>query len=304
LYIFLDICKNFKYFIMTFFKLTPLALFIAFAACDQTTNNPKPIAQKVDTVKTIKVADDKGNTIEVPVAKPITLYQPKVDSTKPFLYLTWDDGPNEGTPNINKLLKQYHIPMSLFLVGRNATSPNYMKMYQEQAAMDNVTFHNHSWSHANGRYQSYYSSPAGVVEDFTKCRNIFQLTNKISRGPGRNAWRVGSINATDIRASTRAIDSLTASGFNVIGWDIEWRFKYAGGVVNPVQTADQMLAEIAAGFAAQNMHTKNHMVMLAHDQMFTTPDHMAQLSIFFDKLLKENKYNIAYITNYPECKGL
>ena len=78
----------------------------------------------------------------------------------------------------------------------------------------------------------------------------------------------------------------------------------AGGTVNPVQTADQMLAEIAAKFATNDMRIKKHMILLAHDQMFTTPANVEQLSLFFDKLQKENKYNIAYITDYPACKGL
>jgi peptidoglycan-N-acetylglucosamine deacetylase len=286
-------------------NLFAVLILLSFAACDTTTKDPKPkVAAEDTTTKKVKVVNDKGETLEVNVAKPVNLYRPKVDSTKPFLYLTWDDGPNEGTPNLNRLLKQYHIPMSLFLVGRNATSDRYMAMYQEQAKMDNVTFHNHSWSHANGRYQAFYSNHSNLVEDFTKGKNIFQYNNKIGRGPGRNAWRVGSINYTDIKASTAGVNALEAAGFNLIGWDIEWHFKMAGGVVNPVQTADQMLAEIAAQFASGNTKVKNHMILLAHDQMFTTPANVEQLSIFFDRLIKENKYNLSYIGDYPECKGL
>ncbi len=278
-----------------------LSICILTAACNNNNSNSSKTNNVVDSTKTIY--DQTGKTVVVPASAKV-LNRQKIDSSKPFLYLTWDDGPNEGTPNLTKLVKEFKVPMNFFLVGRNATDPRFMAMYEEQKKLDHVTFYNHSWSHANGRYAYFYSDPSRVIEDFTKCRDIFKFDNKIGRGPGRNAWRVGNINITDLKGSKRSIDSLEAALCNLIGWDIEWNFKYAGGVVNPVQTADAMLAQIDAQFAAQNTKVKNHMILLAHDQMFTTPAHANELRIFFERLMREKKYNLMHIIDYPECKGL
>jgi peptidoglycan-N-acetylglucosamine deacetylase len=285
------------YFIYIFFVSS---LLYACTGCNNNNTN-KANNNGKDSTKTI--IDATGKTVVVPANQKVLNRQP-VDSSKPFLYLTWDDGPNEGTPNLTKLVKEFKVPMNFFLIGRNATDPRFMAMFEEQKKLDHVTFYNHSWSHANGRYAYYYSNPTTLVEDFSKCRNIFKFDNKIGRGPGRNAWRVGNINETDIRASKRGIDSLASQNFNLIGWDIEWNFKYAGGIVHPIQTADAMLAQIDEKFAMQNTRIKNHMILLAHDQMFYAPQYVTELRKFFERLTREKKYNLAFIIDYPECKGL
>jgi peptidoglycan-N-acetylglucosamine deacetylase len=261
---------------------------------------------KQEEGKNTKATNKKTTTTtKNETSKPPQLFTPAYDSSKKTIYLTFDDGPNEGTPNLIEVLKKYHVPVSLFLVGRQAgASERYMDMYKQEQSLDNVVFNNHSWSHANGRYQGFYSNPAGVVEDFRKCKDLFKFDNKIGRGPGRNAWRVGSISATDIKASSRAMDVLKDNGYHMIGWDIEWHMKLIGGYVQPVQSADQMLQEIDAAFANNNMRVKNHLILLAHDQMWVLPQHKATLNAFFERLTTENKYNIQYITKYPECKGL
>jgi peptidoglycan-N-acetylglucosamine deacetylase len=286
--------------IKNIYSLLFLPILLMLACKDK--NSGSAIKSANDSTQVI--VDENGKEKIVPKVVKKALFKPVIDSSKPFVYLTWDDGPNDGTPAVLKLIKEYKIPMSLFLVGRNGAVPGYKKYYDDAAALDHVTFHNHSWSHANGRYKNFYYNLSGVIEDFNKCSALFNFDNSISRGPGRNAWRVNNISVTDIKASTKAFDTLAKSGHNVIGWDVEWNMALRGNAVVPTETADQLIAEIDASLANANTKIPKHCIILAHDQMWTLPADQEQLRLFFDRITKEKKYNLAYIKDYPACAGM
>ncbi|WP_245467090.1 MULTISPECIES: polysaccharide deacetylase family protein [unclassified Mesorhizobium] len=76
------------------------------------------------------------------------------------IYLTFDDGPLNGTANILDVLQAEQVPATLFMVGMhveaNATS---RALLQRAKSMPLVTIGNHSYSHAYNHYRHFYGVP-------------------------------------------------------------------------------------------------------------------------------------------------
>ncbi|MBQ8526727.1 MAG: polysaccharide deacetylase [Clostridia bacterium] len=100
-------------------------------------------------------------------------------------YLTFDDGPNpEVTASILDTLKQYNVPATFFVVGKNAVAyPDLIKRMDAEGH----SIGNHSYSH---NYDYMYSGDAEFDEEMTRCKsainNILGKTypNLLYRFPG------------------------------------------------------------------------------------------------------------------------
>ncbi|WP_245525039.1 polysaccharide deacetylase family protein [Mesorhizobium sp. M8A.F.Ca.ET.165.01.1.1] len=65
------------------------------------------------------------------------------------IYLTFDDGPLNGTSNILDVLEAAQVPATLFMVGMHAeASASNKALVRRAKAMPLVTIGNHSYSHA------------------------------------------------------------------------------------------------------------------------------------------------------------
>ncbi|WAC07930.1 MAG: polysaccharide deacetylase family protein [Thermodesulfobacteriota bacterium] len=81
------------------------------------------------------------------------LLQPTTDSLVNYtLYITFDDGPLEGSEDINDAVKKEDIKVNVFIVGKNVLSNARMKrfygLYQNNPFIE---IGNHSFSHAHDR---------------------------------------------------------------------------------------------------------------------------------------------------------
>jgi peptidoglycan/xylan/chitin deacetylase (PgdA/CDA1 family) len=104
------------------------------------------------------------------------------------IYLTFDDGPLNGSQRINDAVLTEKLPIFVMLVGKHALArPEDVKLYKENKF---IGVGNHSYSHANNHYKLYYSTPKSVLNDFVKNKDALKLSNKIGRLPGRNMWRI------------------------------------------------------------------------------------------------------------------
>lgn len=63
---------------------------------------------------------------------------------KPWVALTFDDGPGPYTKHVLALLRRFDVPATFFLVGRNV-APNRSSVLREKSARRPIG--NHSWSH-------------------------------------------------------------------------------------------------------------------------------------------------------------
>jgi peptidoglycan/xylan/chitin deacetylase (PgdA/CDA1 family) len=85
------------------------------------------------------------------------------------IYLTFDDGPLNGTSNILDVVETEQVPATMFMVGMHAqASAGNRALVQRAKQLALVTLGNHSYSHANNRYQHFYADTEGVVADMMR----------------------------------------------------------------------------------------------------------------------------------------
>ena len=246
---------------------------------------------KTKSVQTI-VAQQKKTAPPVVTVKPS---KPKKKKKK--LYITFDDGPNKGTRNVLHIVQNEAVPVSFFIVGEHVfASPVQSRLWDSLKMAKQIELCNHSYSHAHSRYESYYAKPDSVVADFKRTHDSLNLNNTIARTPGRNIWRIDTLQFTDLKKSAVAADSLQKAGFKLMGWDLEWHFDHKTMCV--VTTADKMVAQIDSVFKHNRTKNKDHLVLLAHDQAYVKSEDSFQLRQFF-QLLKQKDYELSLVRDYP-----
>lgn len=247
-----------------------------------------PTAKKGSTV----AAENQSVSPPVAAKKPV-----KRVTKKKKLYVTFDDGPNRGTGNVLRIVQDEGVPVSFFLVGEHVfASPMQARLWDSLKMAKQIALCNHSYSHAHGRYESYYAQPDSVVKDFQRTHDSLELDNTIARTPGRNIWRIDTLQFTDLKRSATAADSLQKAGFKLMGWDLKWHFDHKTMCV--VTTAEKMVAQVDSVFKHNRTKNRDHLVLLAHDQAYAKTDDSFQLRQFF-QLLKQRDYELSLVKDYP-----
>jgi peptidoglycan/xylan/chitin deacetylase (PgdA/CDA1 family) len=216
-----------------------------------------------------------------------------------YIYLTFDDGPLNGSENIDSVILAERLKISVFLVGEHAEKSRqlgtYYKMYEQNPF---VEVYNHSYTHANDRYKLFYSDPKNVLTDIQKNEMILGLRYKIVRLPGRNMWRIGGRKKDDGISGASSADLLEQNGYKLYGWDIEWQHVAETGA--PIQTVDQMLKIIESRLESGNTFTRDHIVVLIHDEMFQKKWEESELKQLIEKLRLHPDYMFEHIRFYPD----
>ncbi len=168
-----------------------------------------------------------------------------------YIYLTFDDGPLNGSENIDSVILAERLKISVFLVGEHAEKSrslnNYYQLYEQNPFVD---VYNHSYTHANDKYAAFYRNPGNVLADIMKNEKLLNLRFKIVRLPGRNMWRIGNRRRDDGTSGSKAADLLQANGYKLYGWDIEWQHHPKDGT--PVQSVTAMATEIERQLGRRN----------------------------------------------------
>jgi peptidoglycan/xylan/chitin deacetylase (PgdA/CDA1 family) len=274
------------------------ALFtLMISSCNN--NNVTSVVTR-DSLKT------KDTVAAVSVIKKDTInpfaYTPFVhDSTKSYIYLTFDDGPQSGTEEVFNLCKQLGVKATFFMVGRHAGTPKTKEWVSNiRNAYPQILLANHSNTHANERYRFFYTHPEMAEQDFLTAQQSLNVPLKIIRLPGNSAWvRTNEIKASGlVRPVCKILDSL---GFNVIGWDVEWSFT-RDRFCRPVESPEKMADEVNGAIKNKWAHTHGNVVILSHDRMFQRKDDLDSLAKFIT-ILKENPNNVfETIDHYPGIK--
>ncbi len=217
------------------------------------------------------------------------------------IYLTFDDGPNRGTKKMMHIVKEEKIPVTLFIVGQHVYgSKEQTAIFDSLIACKYFEIANHSYTHAfKNKFAKFYTLPGSAIKDFIRCADSLHLTANIIRTPGRNIWRTATICKTDIKKSCATADSLYASGFTEVGWDLEWHYNDSLKLKN---TGDEMLQQIDSMFIHNKNKTPNHLVLLAHDQVYEDANDSTELKHFIIKLKLKDEYNFETVSKYPGLK--
>ena len=136
-----------------------------------------------------------------------------------------------------------------------------------------------------------------MVKDFQRTHDSLQLSNTIARTPGRNIWRIDTLRFTDLVKSSAAADSLEKAGFALMGWDLEWHFDHKKMSIST--PAEAMVAQIDSVFKHRRTKKEDHLVLLAHDQVYQKSEDSFQLRQFFQLLKKNDDYEFSLVTSYP-----
>ncbi|MCJ7935205.1 MAG: polysaccharide deacetylase family protein [Chryseobacterium sp.] len=216
-----------------------------------------------------------------------------------YIYLTFDDGPLNGSENINDIILEEKIKISVFMVGEHVMKDKqmdtYAKYYDQNPYIDE---YNHSFSHANDHYEAFYNNVEKSVKDVEYNQTLLKLPYKIVRLPGRNIWRLGDRSKNDVANGIQTADQLAALGYKIVGWDIEWQHRPADGT--PIQTVSEMYASVQKLCTSDKTFTKNNVVMLIHDEMFQKSWEESELKQLIDLLRANPNYIFEQMRFYPQ----
>lgn len=274
-----------------------ILIFAAVTLITVSCNQPeKETVKKPVAVDSIVIKQQQHTADSAKNANPLVI-------TKKKIYLTFDDGPNKGTMNVLNAVKEDSIPASFFIVGTHTDdSPAQQETWELLKADSSIELCNHSYTHAANHYSKFYQHPDEVIKDFEKNKEELGFKNNIIRTPGRNAWRIDTVNHTDIKESEAAVDSVYAAGFDVMGWDVEWTFDHK--TLAPDTATGLLLRRIENMLDADKTRTKGHLVLLAHDQAFCTEAAVEQLHFLFRELKNNPEYELELAANYPGIRKI
>jgi peptidoglycan/xylan/chitin deacetylase (PgdA/CDA1 family) len=263
----------------------PFLIFIYLVACT------KPVGE--GRLKKMPAAKNKEEK------KETELVMAPAKKKKKKIYLTFDDGPNRGTRNVLDIVQDEQVPVSFFIVGEHVfASINQSVTWDSLKMRKQIELCNHSYSHAwHNKFEKFYQSPDSVISDFEKAQDSLGLTNNIVRTPGRNTWRIDSLQYTDLKKSKAAVDSLQKAGFIVMGWDLEWHYDHKDLSVK--NSADDLLRQIDSVFVNKKTKSPEHLVLLAHDQVYQKSKDSTELRLLIQKLKLKEEYELSLVTSYP-----
>jgi len=233
-------------------------------------------------------------------SKPVTPPLPK--KKKKTIYLTFDDGPNKGTRKMMNIVKEEQVPVTLFIVGQHVYgSREQAAIFDSLVASKYFEIANHSFTHAfQNKFAKFYTVPDSSLKAFIRCSVSFNLTYNIIRTPRRNIWRTATISSTDISSSRSTADSLYKGGFIEMGWDLEWRYD---ACLNLKSTSDEMMQQVDSMFVHTKTKTPDHLVLLAHDQVYEDAMDSCELHQFIIKLKAKDEYSFETVSKYPRLNN-
>jgi len=270
----------------------------------QTIKSETVIPPAADTTRTLPAATGPAVTVpesDLPPARDFVQ-----DTTKKYVYLTFDDGPQPGTMNVYHTLKALGVKGTFFMVGLHATYGKAMRSVVDSIrdGYPDILLANHSYTHANGHYISFYHHYQQCFADFMKAQKDLKVERKYIRLPGNSGWVLSSgIKAHDLVMPVCKL--LDSAGFSVFGWDLEWSFKRdpLGPGSVPVQSADRMIRMVENAIAGHHTHKRDALVLLTHDRMFHRENYRDSLYKVINVLkTRHPEYVFETVENYPGAK--
>lgn len=163
------------------------------------------------------------------------------------IYLTFDDGPSERTPELLAVLEQYHVKATFFVVHKGTEqAEEWMRSIVEAGHSLGI----HSYSHD---YNKIYASVEDYLEDFhAMYQVILEATGtapQIFRFPG------GSINAYNGATYRDIISEMVRRGFVYFDWN-----RMSGDAVRGTVPVSTLVEN-----ALNNKENMRRVILLMHD---------------------------------------
>ena len=258
--------------------------YTAMDNCDGDITNKVEVSGNVNTTTkgtytmTYKVKDNEGNEITKTrnvIVKEWSIIRPSGGGNgKGIVYLTFDDGPNEGTTNvILDILKSEGVPASFFVT---CHGPDYLikRMHDEGHTVAlHTASHNYNYVYASvSNYFSDLENISNRVERITGAKSM------IIRFPG------GSSNTVSKKLSPGIMTTLTNEvkrrGYHYFDWNVDSN-DAAGASTSGVYRN-----------VINNLSPNRENVVLMHDVKVTTRDALRNII----RTAKQNGYTFRSIT--------
>jgi len=245
------------------------------------------------------------------------------------IYLTFDDGPGEGTEQVLKALRNEGVKATFFVNSQYLHDKDEHKTARNKnlllaAIVDNHIIADHSYDHM---YHNSFNTPNNAyksVQDDSKyfgVMNIYPVldllwkhdlkdyiarTNytmsSIVRMPYTNNWRVGEIKRDCVRCTVpntsgqngvEIANVLQAQGKKVFGWDTEWEINW--DTKRFKYSGKDLFFKLS-----RQQHRRNKIVILSHDIAYKpNPQRDEQESLQeFIRLAKNSGYKFDTLDNY------
>lgn len=257
------------------------------------------VACKNSGTKENDKANDSTNLVK---QKPIPGTPIKYDSSKRYIFLTWDDSPQPpGTTNCKKVFREEGAKATFFGVGFNMVGPLKQRVIDSlRNDYPQFLLANHSFSHGfNDKYAKFYSTPDSAYNDFMRNEKDLNIGVKIIRLPGNNTW-ASSGKITGQKADNPLVKKLDANGYKIIGWDMEWT---QGKGKMPKESVEEMITKLNQKLDDGSTHEQNMIVILSHDRIFEKQQYADSLRKFI-QVLKQDKRNVfETIDHYPSVQN-
>ncbi|MBV9989172.1 MAG: polysaccharide deacetylase family protein [Chitinophagaceae bacterium] len=223
----------------------------------------------------------------------------KLDSSKRYIYLTWDDSPQPpGTINCKRVFHEEGVKATFFSVGFNVVGPLKKRLVDSlRKAYPEFLLANHSFSHGfRNQYGKFYSASMtdSALHDFLKNQEMLEVPVKIIRMPGNNTWAANG-KITGQKANNGVVKALDSLGYKIIGWDLEWHEKGKF----PQESVAEIVKQINQKFEDGNTVEQNALVILSHDRLFEKPQYVDSLRKLIQTLKADKRNAFETIDHYP-----
>lgn len=213
---------------------------------------------------TYTVTDSSGNTAKI---KRTLIVRDKgeitvVDPGDKVIYLTFDDGPSQFTPELLKVLEKYNVKATFFVVGKMSLE------YLDEIAAGGHAIGLHSNTHD---YEAIYASDEAFMNDMMLLREkIYERTGiytNILRFPGGSSNTISKRLCKGIM--TRLTKTLTEQGYRIFDWNVD--SNDAGGA----KTTEEVVENVINGVKKRPVS-----VVLQHDIRQFSVDAVEQIIIW------------------------
>ena len=201
-----------------------------------TIESEKTQEESIDTDEAIiENSEDTETTEEASLVQPNTAIRERLELEDNLrspedpmtVYLTFDDGPSENTPEILEILKAHNVKVTFFVTGKEEEE---LKGWYERIVADGHTLGMHSYSH---KYSTIYESVDAFAADFEALRDyVKELTGvdcKYYRFPGGSSNTVSKNYCEGIM--TNAVEYFSSTDFVYFDWNVD--SQDAGGTTTP-----------------------------------------------------------------------
>ncbi len=222
--------------------------------CDGDLTGKVTVSHNVDALHpgtysvTYSVTDAFGNTASVTRTVHVKAWpQPQIRQPQgKVIYLTFDDGPGEYTPELLDVLKKYNVKATFFVVNTKKIDTI------TRIAQEGHTIGIHTATHV---FEDVYSSEEAYFADLYRMQDvIFSYTGQrptLLRFPGGSSNTISQFNPGIM---TRLTQLVTAHGFRYFDWNVD------SDDAGRAQNADKVYRNVISGIEEHEVA-----VVLQHD---------------------------------------